>query len=46
MTAVFPIHHDKRRLLGFQQLLLHILITVLAIVLAFSLPVIAQYVLY
>ena len=46
MTAVFPIQHDKRRLLGIQQLLLHILITVLAIVLAFSLPVVAQYVLY
>jgi hypothetical protein len=46
VSAVFLIHHDKRRLLGIQQILFHVLVTVLAIVLAFSLPAIAQYVLY
>jgi hypothetical protein len=46
MNAVFPLQHDRRRLLVMQQVLFHVFITVLAVVIAFSLPVMAQYVLY
>lgn len=46
MNEAFPIQRDKRRLLGMKQVLMHLLITALAVLVAFSLPAIAEYVLY
>jgi len=46
MSAVFPIQHEARRLLGMRQVFFHLCVAVLAIAIAFSLPLGAQYVLY
>jgi hypothetical protein len=46
MNEIFPVQRDHRRLISLSQLLLHMCITVLAIGIAFSLPVAAQYILY
>lgn len=46
MNKVFPIQHGKRRLLGMRLVLMHAFVTVLAIVIAFSLPMFAEYVLF
>ena len=46
MNEVFPIQHGKRRLLGMRLVLLHAFVTVLAVVIAFSLPMFAEYVLF
>ena len=46
MNEVFPIRHNKRWLLGMRLVLLHAFVTVLAVVIAFSLPTFAEYVLF
>jgi hypothetical protein len=46
MNDVFPLRRDKRRRLGMRQVLLHAVVAVLAIVIAFSLPLFAEYVLF
>lgn len=46
MSDVFPIQRDKRRQIGVRQVLLHAFITALAVAIAFSLPMIAEYVLF
>jgi len=46
MNDVFPIQRGKRRLLGMRQMLLHAFVAVLAVAIAFSLPMFAEYVLF
>lgn len=46
MNEIFPAPRGKRRLLGMRLVLLHVFVTVLAIVIAFSLPLFAEYVLF
>lgn len=46
MNNAFPIRQDGRRMRILRQVLLHALVTVLAVVIAFSLPKIAEYVLF
>jgi hypothetical protein len=46
MNEIFPLQRHERRRLGMRQVLLHIFVAVLAVVIAFSLPMFAEYVLF